>query len=358
MKQGSKVHKTLEEEVHRVVPVDVTTKEDAWGLKLWNVIQGLRTLRFTGMTRELEVWGLVDGQVINGVIDELSYNMPIGASVEQPITNNTKDTNDANPNPPQQTLEEYWAAKGFAKVESGLSELGQTQFNPARKIYLTDVKTRGSRFLPKGSSLRPTIMQLMLYRKLLVDLASNNIQAPSIFARYQLKQDEPFSDSLIAQIGRLDFNFHEDSSESDLAPFGSQEDSVSELLRSNSLTKLWQLMIQEFQSTIKGVNDVGDTLRAEFRSQADGTLIGSKVFEYDEATLSDYVQQEMSWWSGKRDARGVDVEEAFKCRMCDFADECSWRLAKIGDAAHKYRKSTSIYSPKTEANPMVVEKAA
>ena len=63
----------MEEQVHTTVPVDVQTKEDTWGLKIWNVIQGLRTLRVTGMTRELEIWGVVDGQIINGIIDELSY---------------------------------------------------------------------------------------------------------------------------------------------------------------------------------------------------------------------------------------------------------------------------------------------
>ncbi|KAL8946595.1 MAG: hypothetical protein Q9222_007031, partial [Ikaeria aurantiellina] len=76
MRQGSAVHKTLEEEVHRTVAIDIQTREDAWGLRIWNVIQGLRTLRETGMTRELEVWGVFDGLVVNGVIDELSYTCP------------------------------------------------------------------------------------------------------------------------------------------------------------------------------------------------------------------------------------------------------------------------------------------
>ncbi|KAL9110805.1 MAG: hypothetical protein Q9187_008004, partial [Circinaria calcarea] len=76
MRQGSAVHKTLEEQVHQTVPIETRTKEDGWGLRVWNIIQGLKTLRETGMTRELEVWGVVGGQVINGVIDELSYICP------------------------------------------------------------------------------------------------------------------------------------------------------------------------------------------------------------------------------------------------------------------------------------------
>ncbi|KFZ15598.1 hypothetical protein V501_02642, partial [Pseudogymnoascus sp. VKM F-4519 (FW-2642)] len=54
MKRGSEVHAALEEEVYTSVQIEIATKEDAWGLRVWNVIQGLRTLRETGMTRELE----------------------------------------------------------------------------------------------------------------------------------------------------------------------------------------------------------------------------------------------------------------------------------------------------------------
>lgn len=340
MKQGSKVHKVLEEEVHRVIPVDVRTKEDAWGLKLWNVIQGLRTLRFTGMTRELEVWGIVDGEVINGVIDELSYHKPVKALKKRQSQKGDNTDEDDLP-AAQQTLNEYWIDRGANTIENKFSDTNESKSADIRKIYITDVKTRGSKYLPKGSSLRPTVMQLMLYRRLLKELALDSVRSSVVFSRYGLREDQPFSDSLIAQIGNLDFNFREDSSEDDIAPFGSQGDSVSELLRYNSLTQLWRLMIQEFQSTINDETELGEILRAEFRSQQDGSLLGSRTFDHDEDKLSSYLQDELSWWTGKREARGVDVEEAFKCSICDFADDCSWRIAKVGEAVNKYRKSTA-----------------
>ncbi len=83
MKQGTVVHKSLEDQVHKTVPITIQSKEDAWGLRIWNTIQGLRTLRDRGMTRELEIWGVVDGQVISGVIDELSYLAPTANSKPQ-----------------------------------------------------------------------------------------------------------------------------------------------------------------------------------------------------------------------------------------------------------------------------------
>lgn len=106
MKQGSVVHQKLEDQVHTTVRVDVATKEDAWGLRIWNVIQGLRSLRDSGLTRELEVWGTIDGQVVNGVIDELSYICP-DAKLEDSLRSPLKSEPPAN----QVTISEYFKVR-------------------------------------------------------------------------------------------------------------------------------------------------------------------------------------------------------------------------------------------------------
>lgn len=63
MKQGSKIHKEKEREIQTEVPVDTVTKEDRLGLRMWNMIQGMRALRLQGITREFDVFGVVDDQV-------------------------------------------------------------------------------------------------------------------------------------------------------------------------------------------------------------------------------------------------------------------------------------------------------
>jgi len=49
------------------------------------------------------------------------------------------------------------------------------------------------------------------------------------------------------------------------------------------------------------------------------------------------VESEMDWWKGRREAKGVEIEEAFKCRICDFSEECSWRKTKVEEAVEKSR---------------------
>lgn len=339
MKQGSAVHKTLEDQVHRTVEVEIKKGEDAWGLRIWNIIQGLRTLRDTGMTRELELWGIIDGQIVNGVIDELSYICP-----DRELEEASEKLKNNEPPPDQRSIESFFRREGAQNLEGDLFTVQKTASTIFPKIYLMDVKTRGVKSIPKGASFRPTQMQLFLYRRLLADLATNRVDASLLFARYGLNPNESFSDSFIAQIGNLNEVYFD-------APVASQEglseapsstqDSMQVLLQHNSLAQLWQHMIEEFQQTMPGGADsIGQVLKVEYRSQSDGEVQGEKPFLYDDKLLQKYIEDEMRWWKGERDAVGVPIEEAYKCGYCEFAEGCSWRKNKIEEATEAHRRKS------------------
>ena len=91
------------------------------------------------------------------------------------------------------------------------------------------------------------------------------------------------------------------------------------------------LMIQEFQLTFpRGSESIGNVLGVEYR-EFDGSILGMKTFLYDSKVVKEYVEDEMKWWKGEREARGVCIEEAFKCKMCEFGDTCDWRIRKFED---------------------------
>lgn len=335
MKQGSAVHQKLEDQVHTTVRVDVESKEDAWGLRIWNVIQGLRTLRDTGLTRELEIWGTVDGLVVNGVIDELSYICP-DTDLETAQQKPTK----SEPAPDQASISDFFKATGGHTIVQATRSKRRSQ---SKKIYLCDVKTRGVKSLPNAASFRPTKVQLMLYHRLLASLATNTVDFSVLTTRYDLDPAKLFSDSFIAQVGSLNEQLFYDAPESqnanDSGPTGSQ-DSMSVLLAHNNLSALWSLMISEFQLTLPdGADSLGRVLKAEYRSRDTGEVVGSKEFAMNDDDLTTYIGHEMEWWKGEREAEGVVFEEAFKCRSCDFADGCEWRLKKVEEAKEKVRMS-------------------
>lgn len=348
MRQGSAVHKTLEDQVYQTVAVDIQSKEDAWGLRIWNIIQGLKTLRETGMTRELEVWGVVDGLVVNGIIDELSYICP-DRELEEEVTAMTAHgkTSKVIPQADQPTITDFLESAGGQNFKDGVVRSLRSLIEKTSKIYLTDVKTRGAKSIPKGASFRPTLMQLMLYHRLLSDLATDKVNTSVLFNRYGLDDSASFSDEFIAQIGGLNEVFYDapsDPADGQDLPVSSQ-DSIELLLGHNSIRQLWSLMIQEFQRTMPaGIDSIGKVLKAEYRDQVDGSILGIKTFLYDADVMQTYLDDELSWWKGEREAQGVCIEEAYKCRICEFAEECTWRQAKIDEAtqAHRTRSKSMV----------------
>jgi exonuclease V len=341
---SASVHKVTGAQVQKAVTVDVESKEDAFGLRIWNIIQNLRILRATGKAREFETWAVIEGQVVNGVIDELSYECPDGdsqADAAQQI--DTKAPKRGRPKkqkviPDGQTnLNTFFG--GTQPPENGNGAwLGVPHAN--RKIYITDVKTRGSKSMPKGeAAFRPTSMQLMMYHRMLSQLSSNSVPAEQVFTRYGLDSSVPFSDMFIAQLGSL-----EGASAGDPDSSSQEEkDAVDELIAHNSLDKLWSLMVTEFQHTMPSPqrsstpSPIGDVLRAEYRASGSGSVIGSKIFTYDATILDAYLKKTMAWWNGERMPRGVEIEEAFKCRFCEFAEVCTWRKDKIEEGVQKAR---------------------
>lgn len=364
------MHQALEDQVHRTVVMDVQTKEEAWGLRFWNIIQGLQTLRETGMTRELEVWGIIHGQVVNGVIDELSYNCP-DRELEE-TSRLSRSTKDALPTG-QPTLESFLKQQS-AKQSANGSNVGKVfkmkrsdeaepesenktkklQSSPQKmsRIYLTDVKTRAGsvKSMPQGASFRPTLMQLMLYHRLFSDMATGKIDPHKLFNRHGLKPNHPFGDSFISQIAAINTETFYDAPSPSYDPTSEvslsssltvPQDTIELLLAHNSLHSLWTLMMHEFDLTIPdGATNIGDVLKVEYRSQSDGAILGIKTFLYEECVLSAYLEDGLRWWRGERDARGVCVEEAYKCGFCEFADDCEWRKTKVEDAVRVHRGRT------------------
>ncbi|KFY45986.1 hypothetical protein V494_00666 [Pseudogymnoascus sp. VKM F-4513 (FW-928)] len=330
MKRGSEVHAALEEEVYTSVQIEVATKEDAWGLRVWNVIQGLRTLRETGMTRELEVWGVVDGEVVGGVIDEVSFMCPDVAKEEEATHALAVARGEKPPQRPVATL---------PTDQRALDEyLSPTPPQPAKlKLYITDVKTRGVASLPRGASFRPTKLQLMLYHTLLSSLAAGNSPLSTLAARYELDIHTQFSPAFVAQVATLADEVFYDAPSSAEEVARAPEPAGNELSRNNTLEKLWAVMMRLFTEVI-GEGGLGRLLRAEYRSSGTGGVIGEQVFPMDESVLGGYVGHGMGWWKGERAPEGVSIQEAYKCRSCEFAERCEWRLGQVEEARQRARR--------------------
>jgi exonuclease V len=366
MKQGSKVHKKLEAEIHIEVPVEITKKEDSWGLRIWNIIQGLRTLKDTGRTRELEIWGAIGGETVNGIIDELSIECPDPKLEALVNTHEGKKTVQPEMNGHQTSIADFLQRTSQTFGHSIEDAMATSQpatapnSNPDdRRIYITDIKTRNSRSLPTGSSLKPTILQLHLYHHMLENLVQGNFPLTQLATRYNLDTTSPFSDAFIAQIGNLNNDifqalWSQDQNSVPSTQLLSSQDSMSILLQHNNLSSLWELMLSHFRDVFLlppppspppitippsqiSTSDLpppatqptrlspiltATYLSSSYASSSDE--LGHKSFVFNAEFLKAYLSDNLSWWRGEREARGVQLAEAWKCRGCDYRDDCVW----------------------------------
>lgn len=283
MKKGTKAHKVLEEEIHTTVQVEITTNEDQWGLKLFNMCQGLLSLRRGGLTRELNVFGFLNGHFIQGIIDEISYTNPRAHVVTEA--------------PPAAASDENSDSDSDGGVPLPIDLTGSSPpSTPKHKLvaYVSDTKTRATQTIPGGSQFRSTALQLMFYHHLLSGLLAGDVDFPKVLENFELDGSKNFSDNFLAQIASLD---------SDI--------SIEELLENSSLWGLWRILQRKLRESI---NTVSDTLTVNYRSQKYSNIMETKTFDHDKAFLTKHLNHTIDWWEGKRPAVGVEIEEAWKCK--------------------------------------------
>ncbi|KAK0643815.1 exonuclease V [Cercophora newfieldiana] len=338
MKAGSVIHEKLERQVFTPVEVDVVKKEDAFGLKIWNIIQGLRTLRDTGLTRELEVWGFVEGNLVNGIVDGLSYE-----------------------NPDLELEEDVISSRGSQHS----SQSSQQQLSIGNKmIFITDVKTRMSKTPPSRSQQKGTIIQLFLYHRFISEMASGKLDYLRVLARYGLSPDESFSDSFMAQMASLHDEILSDDSDAESTVTETTADYVTAVstpskignslgdivyMKYRTLRALLSLLKWEVQITFpRGAQTLGQVVAVEYRyrakSSADengGSVISIDSFYVEPELLDNYLRENMEWWNGEREPVGVQIEDAFKCRTCEFVDECEWRINLDQEMLRKAKRMTA-----------------
>lgn len=333
MQKGSDYHQKLEDEVHTTVKVDVLSQEESFALRLWNLIQGLRTLREKGLTRELEVWGMVDGNWVNGVIDGLSHKNP------NPDYEEELSSQESQLEAKQAAITDYFPPKKKKSSEG----------RPAPKVYLSDVKTRGNMTPVSASLLRPAKIQLLLYHRLLSDMAAGRLNLLQLFGRYGLDPDQLFSDAFLAQMDSLQED--DDFFDAPSSPIGSDEGGGSVAVRlpgawepqmtareecqarvgdagssCHTLRDLVPLVEAELKRAFpEGENSLGHMLRVQYIHRPDGRELDLHDFPVSRQALDAYLRSYMGWWRGEREAEGVVIEEAFKCRSCHFVADCSWR---------------------------------
>lgn len=239
---GASIHLARELELHDLVTVPITTKEDNWAVKFLNILSMIPMLQSEGRIREFPVFGEVEGVFLVGVIDELHYT-----------------------------------AKG--------------------ELELSELKTRRRPMLPLEAQKKKDCFQVRLYKYIFDAMVQGKVTPESLIHHTKLCRDKPLGPSVLRHARQGGF----------------------------SVKSLGDLMELVFLSLTLSDLPVIDILKIEYIHQETATVLGTEIVAFEEKEMRDKVQHYMAYWMGHREPQGVDVEEAWKCRTCNYADICEWR---------------------------------
>ncbi|KAJ7508468.1 exonuclease V [Mycena galericulata] len=198
-KRGRFIHKELELELRpedvEEITIAITTEEEQWAVRLLNFLASLVCLSAQRCAREIPVFGVVQGVVVVGIIDEISFQC---AEESGPETGTKRASDSPLPSP-----------KRACRSPSPSCE---TQLSPAPAapppqytLRVIDTKTRRTESLPSDEDAEPARLQVMLYRRLLTALLETfaPFDFAALFAHLNLDPSAPFSDGFLKQAGLL-----------------------------------------------------------------------------------------------------------------------------------------------------------
>jgi exonuclease V len=265
--------------VHEIVRVVTVTQEDRWAVTLLDTYNQLSTVAAGSLEREINVFGdLFDrGILLKGIIDQVQFSKETG------------------------------------------------------ELTVLDFKTRRTNSMPSEAQKRGHALQLMLYKCMLDSLTSGITKMDLLAKHLNLNFKRELTEGVLEHIGRYGMWALFAKSKITAASVG-ENIQTSPLVTEGAVGFKVTLgeVAAKISELIVGLNlPLVSSLMVEYVYQQTHEEIGVEVIEYDEPWARKAFENSLDFWVGKREPRGVDLEELWKCEMCQFKDVCVWRRQKV-----------------------------
>ncbi len=243
MRKGKQIHESLQSEVFVPLMVEPVTYADYLYKKGYESYMAIKTLEQKGICRELHIYGSLDGYKVEGQIDELR--------------------------------------------------------NEAGKTKLIELKTvqasTNTKISQDPARIKPNVVQIMLYRKLLDDVINGRYTLYNFtksYAAAKMQLSEPFRRGLHA--------------------IGLEE-------KYANLEEIFRLMFDQMSR----IPQLSDKLEIRYVDRFSGKLVSSIEINYSESEINKDLQFALKYWNGEREALPVSENEKWKCNLCKFyGKEC------------------------------------
>nr|XP_023673832.1 exonuclease V isoform X1 [Paramormyrops kingsleyae] len=175
--------------------------------------------------------------------------------------------------------------------------IDELHYSDRGELVLSELKTRRHSSLPREAQAKGHRLQVGLYKLLFDGLVRGFLTRDDFVEHLRLRLEQPLGAAVLQHAGKLGF----------------QVTTLGDLLD--------VLLLNLRYCELPGI----DVLRLEYRHQDSGLALGSQDVPFDEDLLRAELRNLLSYWTGRREPRGVDIEEAWKCGMCAYEKHCQWR---------------------------------
>ncbi|XP_052229746.1 exonuclease V-like isoform X2 [Dreissena polymorpha] len=188
--------------------------------------------------------------------------------------------------------------------------IDELRFDPKEfSIELWELKTRMRKSLPSKAQCSQHQLQIMLYKKMFDDMVKGLLKKDTIAKHLCLDFQKEFGEDIQSHASRL-------------------------FLSSTNLEELMEDLFTRMQC-LTCIQSIG----VEYVHQDTKETIGMKREVYNETELQRLYNHYLGFWCGDRKAVGVEIEDAWKCQSCDYADICEWRRLKAEECVQKNSKT-------------------
>ncbi|KAG7470593.1 hypothetical protein MATL_G00115420 [Megalops atlanticus] len=165
------------------------------------------------------------------------------------------------------------------------------------ELALTELKTRKENCLPAPAQVKGHNLQVGLYKLLFDSLVRGELTREQVITHLRLRPHHALGAGVLERAEKLGLQ---------VSTFG---DLLDVLILNLNYCELPAI----------------DLLRLEYCHQGSGSLIEYQDVPFSEPLLRAELRYYLSYWTGHREPRGVDIEEAWKCTYCSFKDHCEWK---------------------------------
>jgi exonuclease V len=270
-----------------------------------------------------------------------------------------------------------WGKLGTRLVR-GIADQVERRFREAENDWsyiLSDTKTVNGQYLAADKKLSgPNGFQIMLYKKLWDGMVRNGATpagmelADEVMRAMGLDPELELSDTVVAQAALLGLDqartflvevkakeLPTDASgaviiSSDSAEPDPESSAGSSALPAVSTPRTLATLMPHLLSRFGLFPVANPNLELHFyqRGASESTLgeiIPPRILsvEYDSAKLERWVANALEFWNQSRSPNGVDIEDAgWKCRLCEFSENCSWRMKKAEVGFNAGRRESRV----------------